>query len=160
MLSRQSLLDHITVQLAPRAADEIWYGEGQLSTMWAETADNARSAARAFVLGGLSEKHYGLNNFWVADRINEIDLEALRILNMCYARTKEILLQNRKLMDSVVDALVKKKSLSKQEFFNLVELHGSLKPIPTSIVDIRVDKRLQFQKMMKNQNKAALTESV
>jgi hypothetical protein len=28
--SRQSLLDHITVQLAPRAADEIWYGEGQV----------------------------------------------------------------------------------------------------------------------------------
>ncbi|GJX09936.1 putative ribonuclease H-like domain-containing protein [Tanacetum coccineum] len=36
-LSRQSLLDHITLQLAPRAADEIWHGEGQLSTIWAET---------------------------------------------------------------------------------------------------------------------------
>ncbi|GKD60094.1 hypothetical protein Tco_1297603, partial [Tanacetum coccineum] len=34
---RQSLLDHITLQLAPRAADEIWHGEGQLSTIWAET---------------------------------------------------------------------------------------------------------------------------
>lgn len=28
--SRQSLLDHITVQLAPRAADELWYGEDQV----------------------------------------------------------------------------------------------------------------------------------
>ena len=28
--SRQSLLDHITVQLAPRAADEIWFGEDQV----------------------------------------------------------------------------------------------------------------------------------
>nr|GEZ24186.1 hypothetical protein [Tanacetum cinerariifolium] len=26
---RQSLLDHITLQLAPRAADEIWHGVGQ-----------------------------------------------------------------------------------------------------------------------------------
>lgn len=42
----------------------------QLSTIWAETADNARSAARTLVLGGLSEKYYGLNNFWVADRLN------------------------------------------------------------------------------------------
>jgi len=42
----------------------------QLSTIWAETADNARSAARSFVLGGLSEKYYGLSDFWVADRIN------------------------------------------------------------------------------------------
>ena len=42
----------------------------QLSTIWAETADNARSAARTYVLGGLSEKHHGLSDFWVADRIN------------------------------------------------------------------------------------------
>lgn len=156
MLSRQSLLDHITVQLAPRAADEIWYGESQLSTIWAETADNARSAARTFVLGGLSEKHYGLSNFWVADRINGIDEEALRILNMCYERAKEILQQNRELMDSVVNELVQKKSLSKQEFFRLVELHGSLKPMPQSILDIRVAKRLQFQDMMMNQKESAI----
>ncbi|KAI7986601.1 hypothetical protein LOK49_LG14G01950 [Camellia lanceoleosa] len=160
MLSRQSLLDHITVQLAPRAADEIWYGESQLSTIWAETADNARSAARTFVLGGLSEKHYGLSNFWVADRINGIDEEALRILNMCYERAKEILQQNRELMDAVVNELVQKKSLSKQEFFRLVELHGSLKPMPQSILDIRVAKRLQFQDMMMNQKESAIRGNV
>ncbi|GMI73144.1 FtsH (filamentation-temperature-sensitive protein H) inactive 2, embryo defective 2083 [Hibiscus trionum] len=151
MLSRQSLLDHITVQLAPRAADELWFGEDQLSTIWAETADNARSAARMFVLGGLSEKYHGLSNFWVADRINEIDSEALRIVNICYERAKEILQKNRKLMDAVVDGLVEKKSLTKQEFFGLVELHGSLKPMPPSIIDIRVAKRAQFQEMMMNQ---------
>lgn len=42
----------------------------QLSTIWAETADNARSAARSLILGGLSEKYYGLNNFWSTDRLN------------------------------------------------------------------------------------------
>ncbi|KAH1114082.1 hypothetical protein J1N35_007460 [Gossypium stocksii] len=152
MLSRQSLLDHITVQLAPRAADELWFGEGQLSTIWSETADNARSAARMFVLGGLSEKHHGLSNFWVADRINEIDSEALRIVNICYERAKEILQQNRKLMDAVVDELVEKKRLTKHEFFGLVELHGSLQPMPPSIIDIRAAKRTQFQEMMMNPN--------
>lgn len=148
LLSRQSLLDHITVQLAPRAADEIWHGEGQLSTIWAETADNARSAARAFVLGGLSDKYYGVSNFWVADRINDIDTEALRILNMCYARAKEILEKNRKLMDAVVDALVEKRSLNKQEFLNLVELHGCIQPSPPSILDMRALKRAQMQSLM------------
>ncbi|XP_002515987.2 probable inactive ATP-dependent zinc metalloprotease FTSHI 2, chloroplastic [Ricinus communis] len=151
MLSRQSLLDHITVQMAPRAADELWYGEGQLSTIWAETADNARSAARTYVLGGLSEKHYGQFDFWVADRINEIDLEALRILNLCYEQAKEILQRNHKLMDAVVDELVQKKSLTKQEFFHLVELYGSIKPMPLSILDLRAAKRAEFQKMMMNQ---------
>lgn len=160
MLSRQSLLDHITVQLAPRAADEIWYGEDQLSTIWAETADNARSAARTFVLGGLSEKHQGLSSFWVADRINDIDLEALRILEVCYERAKEILKQNRKLMDAVVDELVQKKSLTKQEFFCLVEVHGSLKPMPPNILDIRAAKRIQFQERMMSLREAAVGKNI
>lgn len=30
MCSRKSLLDHITIQLAPRAADQIWFGSGQV----------------------------------------------------------------------------------------------------------------------------------
>lgn len=157
MLSRQSLLDHITVQLAPRAADELWYGEGQLSTIWAETADNARSAARTYVLGGLSETHHGLFDFWVADRINEIDLEALRIVNLCYDRAKEILQENRKLMDAIVDELVQKKSLTKQEFFHLVELHGSIKPMPPSILDLRIAKRAEFQEMIMNHKETTVT---
>ncbi|XP_068636413.1 probable inactive ATP-dependent zinc metalloprotease FTSHI 2, chloroplastic [Aristolochia californica] len=148
MLSRQSLLDHITVQVAPRAADEIWYGEEQLSTIWAETADNARSAARSFVLGGLSEKHYGLSNFWVADHINEIDLEAMRILTLCYQRAKEILQRNKKLTDAVVDELIQKKNLTKQEFSRLVAAYGSLEPVPPNIIDVRIAKRVEFQEMM------------
>ncbi|KAL3528713.1 hypothetical protein ACH5RR_008035 [Cinchona calisaya] len=156
MLSRQSLLDHITVQLAPRAADELWYGEDQLSTIWAETADNARSAARTLVLGGLSEKHYGLNDFWVADRLNDIDSEALRIVNMCYERAKEILELNKKLMEVVVDALVEKKSLTKQEFLNLVELHGFVQPMPPSIIDIRSAKRSEFQALVMDQKEESL----
>ncbi|GFQ00230.1 ATP-dependent zinc metalloprotease ftsh [Phtheirospermum japonicum] len=156
MLSRQSLLDHITVQLAPRAADELFYGEDQLSTIWAETADNARSAARTLVLGGLSDKHYGLNNFWTSKGIDDIDSEALRILNICYERSKSILQKNRELMDAVVDKLVEKKSLTKQEFFNLVELHGSIEAPPPSILDIRSAKRLQLQNLMAHNVEATL----
>lgn len=158
MLSRQSLLDHITVQLASRAADEIWYGEDQLSTIWAETADNARSAARTFVLGGLSEKHHGLNNFWVAEKIDDIDLEAQRIVNLCYGRVKKILQRNRKLVDIVVDELVQKKSLAKKEFFDLVEMHGSLEPIAPSIIDIRAEKSKQFREMVKNQKETVASK--
>ncbi|KAG5248667.1 ATP-dependent zinc metalloprotease FtsH [Salix suchowensis] len=132
---------------------------GPLSTIWAETADNARSAARSYVFGGLSEKHHGLSNFWAADRINEIDVEALRIMNLCYDGAKKILQQNRKLMDAVVDELVRKKSLTKQEFFNLVELHGVIKPMPPSILDIRVAKRAQFQEMLVNQNETTISSN-
>lgn len=60
----------------------------------------------------------------------------------------QILKQNQKLMDAVVNELVQKKSLTKQEFSHLVELHGSLKPMPPSILDIRTARRMQFQEMM------------
>ncbi|KAK1312499.1 ATP-dependent zinc metalloprotease FtsH [Acorus calamus] len=148
MLSRQSLLDHITVQLASRAADEIWYGADKLSTIWAETANNARMAARNVVLFGLSDKHYGLTGFWVPDRLNDIDLQALNILTMCYQDAKEILMRNRALTDAVVDILVQKKSLTKQEFFHLVEEKGDLEPSRPSIVDIRLAGQARFQEMM------------
>ncbi|XP_024971449.1 probable inactive ATP-dependent zinc metalloprotease FTSHI 2, chloroplastic [Cynara cardunculus var. scolymus] len=154
-MSRQSMLDHITVQLAPRAADEIWHGKGQLSTIWAEAADIARSAARALVLGGLTDSYYGVPISWAADRINDIDTEALRIMNTSYERAKKILEQNRKLMDAVVDALVEKRSLNKQEFMNLVELHGCVQPSPPSILDIRAIKRAQMQSMVVKQKEEA-----
>lgn len=63
-------------------------------------------------------------------------------------------------MDAVVDELVQKKSMTKLEFFNLVDLHGSLRPIPPSILDIRVAKRLKFQDMMMNQKETAIRDSV
>ncbi|KAJ8452090.1 hypothetical protein Cgig2_016671 [Carnegiea gigantea] len=111
MLSRQSVLDHIAVQLAPRAADELWHGEGQ-----------------------------------------EIDLEALRIVDMCYERVKK---RNQKLLEAVVDELVQTKHLSKEDFFHLVDLHGSLEPVPPSVLDITLEKRSEFQRMLKKQKEAS-----
>lgn len=57
-------------------------------------------------------------------------------------------------MDSVVNQLVDKKSLTKQEFFNLVKEHGHMEPVPRNIVDIRNSKRLQFQQMMMAQKES------
>lgn len=150
MLTRQSLFDHITVQLAPRAADEMWFGKDQLSTIWAETADNARVAARMYMIGGLSDKYRGVSNFWVTDRINEIDLEAMKILNLCYERAKEILQQNKTLMDTLVNELVVKKTLTKEDIVRLVQLHGHAKPIPISVLDIRDAKHKELQEIASN----------
>lgn len=58
-------------------------------------------------------------------------------------------------MEVVVDELVQKKSLSKQDFVRLVELYGSLKPMPQSILDIRVAKRKEFQEMMMDRKEVA-----
>ena len=63
-------------------------------------------------------------------------------------------------MDAVVDELVQKKSLTKQEFFRLVEVHGSLKPMPPNILDIRAAKRIQFQERMMSQREAAVGKNI
>lgn len=60
----------------------------------------------------------------------------------------------------MVEELVRKKSLTKQEFFNLVEVHGVLSPTPQNILDIRVSKRIQFQEMMMNQKEATQVSGV
>ena len=58
-------------------------------------------------------------------------------------------------MDAVVDALVEKRSLNKQEFINLVELHGVIKPSPPSILDMRAIKRAQMESViMKHKEEA------
>ncbi|CAA0837280.1 AAA-type ATPase family protein [Striga hermonthica] len=160
MLSRQSVLDHITVLLAPRAADELINGKTRLSTISSGSSHGARSAARALVLGGLSEKNYGLNNFWTTEKIECIDIEALKILYSCYERSKSIIQDNMDLLDAVARELAEKKNLTKKEFFNLVELHGSLQPPPRSIVDIRSEKLLELQNMMAHNEKAAVELNV
>lgn len=150
-ISRQTMLDHITVQLAPRAADEIWHGPDQLCTIWAETVNNARSAARELVFAGLSDKEefYGLYDCWYeVNRLNEVDVEAMRILNMCYERAKKILQQNRKLMDALIDALIEKKTIRKDQFFRLVEEHGHLDPIPPQLTEVRDASLAEFREKM------------
>lgn len=150
-ISRQTMLDHITVQLAPRAADEIWHGPDQLCTISAETVNNARSTARELVFAGLSDKEefYGLYDCWYeVNRLNEVDVEALRILNMCYERAKKILQQNRKLMDALIDALIGKKTLRKDEIFRLVEEHGHLEPIPPQLTEVRDVSVAEFREKM------------
>lgn len=60
----------------------------------------------------------------------------------------QILDRNRELLDAVVESLVEKKSLTKQEFFDLVELHGSLQTMPPTILDIRAGAKLKLEKLL------------
>lgn len=58
-------------------------------------------------------------------------------------------------MDAVVNQLVEKKSLTKQEFFSLVQLHGSVQPTPPSVVDLRLAKQIEFQNMLRDQKETS-----
>ena len=51
-----------------------------------------------------------------------------------------------RLMNAIVDTIVQKRSLNKQKFINLVELHGVIKCSPPSILDLRAIKRAQMDR--------------
>ncbi|KAL2622136.1 hypothetical protein R1flu_002341 [Riccia fluitans] len=69
--------------IVPRM-DELWNGADNMSTIWADTVDQARSAARDFVYAGLSDRKdlYGLFDCWnEIDQVWGVDVEALKIVN-------------------------------------------------------------------------------
>lgn len=63
-------------------------------------------------------------------------------------------------MDAVVDELVQNKSLTKQDFFHLVEKHGHLETLPPNIVDIRNAKYAEFQELMMTKKEATQGRSL
>lgn len=58
-------------------------------------------------------------------------------------------------MNAVVDQLIQKKSLSKEEFFFLVKSHGSIQALPPSITDVRFSYEKQLPERVMNQKEAA-----
>jgi len=53
-------------------------------------------------------------------------------------------------MDTLVNELVEKKTLTKEDIVRLVQLHGHTKPIPISILDMRDAKRRELQEIAGN----------
>lgn len=50
-------------------------------------------------------------------------------------------------MDVMVNELVEKKNLTKEDIVHLVQSHGHTKPVSVSILDIREAKLREFQEM-------------
>lgn len=150
-VSRQGMLDYIAVQLAPRAADEIWNGIDNMSTIWADTVDQARAAARDFVYAGLSDKGdlYGLHDcVYDYESVKSVDIEALKVVNQCYDRALEFLKRNQTLVNKIVEVLVKERVIRQVEFAQLVATYGNLDPPPPTPMEIRNRSLAAFQESM------------
>ena len=58
---------------------------------------------------------------------NEIDLEMRKIVNSCYERAKQILSENQDMIKLIVDALLERETITKEQIDYLVE-HGTMPP--------------------------------
>lgn len=135
--TRTELLEEICTLLGGRAAEQLIYHD--LTAGAASDIDRVTKIARAMVIDygmsplgpidfgpqeGLSE--WGRNFMEPTDvsdsKRSEIDAQVKRIVNACEKTTMEILKSKRKIMDRVVEALMEKESLEREEFERIVAI--------------------------------------
>jgi len=135
--TRIELLEEICTLLGGRAAEQLIYND--LTAGASSDIDRLTKLARAMVIDygmsplgpidfgpqeGLSE--WGRNFMEPTDvsdsKRGEIDAEVKRIVNACEKTTMQILKDKRKTMDSVVEALMERESLEREEFEKIVKI--------------------------------------
>lgn len=136
LMSRQELMDEMTVMLAGRAAEEIVFGE--MTTGSQNDLERVTELARRMVCEfGMSERlgpvtlgrkagPIFLGRDIVEDRnyseavASEIDKEVRRIVEECYERAKRLLQENRDLLDAMANRLLEKETIDGEELDEII----------------------------------------
>jgi len=137
MVTREEFLDRISTSLAGRVAEETVFNE--ITTGASSDFEHATTTARAMVCEyGMSERlgpvvlgtRHGnpfLGRDWNEERnysetiAVEIDKEVRSIIDECYERSRQILIENRAKMDEIVRVLLEKEMLEREDFMALME---------------------------------------
>ncbi len=139
--TKTHLQERIAVMMGGRAAEEIIFNE--VTTGAANDFDQATTVARAMVIEyGMSSlgpinygptmdvtewgKNYMEQNSISQEMMSKIDVEVKKIIIEGYDRAITIIKENRKAIDRVADALLKKEGLDQDEFEKLI---GESKPL-------------------------------
>ena len=133
--TKGKMLQNIIVDLGGRVAEELVFDD--ITTGASQDIKQATSLARSMVTKyGMSEKlgliHYGDDSEEVfigrdlahtrsyGEQIaGEIDQEVKRIVDECYGRAREIILEHREVLDSCAKLLLEKEKIGREEFENL-----------------------------------------
>jgi cell division protease FtsH len=145
LVSKNQLLDRVSTALGGRVAEEIVYGE--IWTGAVNDLEHVTRIARAMVceygmserLGTLAigQRHH--NPFLGRDYSDErnysedvakiVDEEVHAIVEKCHSRSTELLMTYREQLDAVVQALLERETLNREDF--LAVMNGqTLEPMP------------------------------
>ena len=132
--TKSELIDSIVMALAGRAAEEIVFGD--VTTGAANDIEKATNYARTMItMYGMSE-HFGLmqletveNRYLEARRVlncadstaAEVDNEVKEILANAYLKAKELLSENRDILDKIAAYLIEKETITGSEFMHILE---------------------------------------
>ncbi len=129
LMKKEELIARITTFCAGRAAEEIVFGS--VTTGAANDIEQATGIARAMVTRyGMSDK-FGLvmlesveNQYLDGRAVSqcsneteaEIDKEVRSIISECYAKAKQLINENRDILDRIAGVLIERESITGKEF--------------------------------------------
>ncbi|MBQ6515661.1 ATP-dependent zinc metalloprotease FtsH [bacterium] len=138
-LKKNQLLDRITMTLGGRAAEEIIYGADSITTGASNDLEKVTEMAKSMVMKyGMSEKmgsltygksqehvfmgrDFGHTRDFSEEIAADIDKEIKKIVDEQYASAKNLLTENRDMLEYISKALLEKETLDEKEFEELME---------------------------------------
>lgn len=130
-MSRSKFLDQICMSLGGYVAEEVIFGE--MTTGAASDLEKANNIARKMVtVYGMSDlgpiifgekndeiflgKDFGHVKNYSEEMAAKIDQKVKHFIDECYTKTREIVTKNKDLITQIAESLVKKETLSREEF--------------------------------------------
>lgn len=143
LVSRSQLLAKITATLGGRAAEDIVFGKGEVTTGASQDLQQITSLARQMVtkfgmsdLGLLSLENQNNEVFLGRDWMTKseyseeiaarIDAQVREIITDCYQVALQLLQENRTVMDRLVDLLSEQETIEGDQFRKIVEKYTQL----------------------------------
>ena len=144
LLSRAELLARIITTLGGRAAEQVVFGDTEVTTGVSNDLQSVTSLARQMVTQfGMSNigpialedenaeplfrgSNVVLDNNGFSNIADRIDEQVLKIINYCEEKAVQIILDNRVVIDLVVDKLLEKETMEGSEFRELVSSYTVL----------------------------------
>ena len=124
LLTREYLESLIQVALGGRVAEEIIFGDDEVTTGASNDLERVSSIARSMIVDyGMSKEigTFGINENEISKSLqNKIDKEILKIVNKSYKHVKNILENNIDNIRNVAKLLIEKETISSEEFYNVL----------------------------------------
>ncbi len=144
LISRSQILARIAATLGGRAAEEIVFGKAEVTTGAGNDLQQVTNMARQMVtkfgmsdLGPVSLENQNNDVFLGRDWMNKseysediaakIDAAVREIVNRCYSQAKEILEENRLILERVVDLLIEQETIEGDVFRTIVADYSEVK---------------------------------
>ena len=144
LISRSQILARIAATLGGRAAEEIVFGKAEVTTGAGNDLQQVTSLARQMVtkfgmsdLGPVSLENQNNDVFLGRDWMNKseysediaakIDAAVREIVNRCYIQAKEIIQENRLILERAVDLLIEQETIEGDLFRTMVANHTQVK---------------------------------